>query len=1061
MNVLSVFFRFHTKDEAEEALDRLPQTQFDDLGEGNFVKASWAFRFFPNQKTYNVNVESTTLHNMPTTIRESRLSEGSIEFEAGQEDSEKRTQSIVKTSEAASAGAPELDLDQRPIQVDQIEDRASPLSLQALNDGTNESLAVAKPMVKIPTMATTRSRGQKSKSSNKVRDSETQHSRAMSFSENTNPVAKSEARTTSMTKNFLGVAAHPNSKDDAAQASSEEINATNSTAALDPPVSSTSTPAAQLLNDSLNLALLSEDSPHQAKTAPKAQASVPITDSLNQADLGESTRLAGPDIDPRSETSPSEKQQRASAVSKPLTTDFATESSKPSDLKTPQNDHKELAAQNMSRDGSNAMYVDECNISVYQSSTAPTSYLQTERSNSLADEFRTSTNHPDEPIAIIKNTGIDPEQLRTKLATSAIDRAAPRGRTPKQAPAIPTRSSSLSRDPAPIETRRRKKAKKFAPVEERASSSNSRGPPSVIGERPKDVGTHSSGLMKPSSSLRTPSPGKSRNLPEPETPFKLDTEIALPKEVGHRQHASQDSDLSLEENAARSNERRPYARFGTPQSGNTLNQASKKLEQVLEDAGYRTSIAPSSARHFFVKDPDLARLDSMFEQEEQSKECEAEDDRVHFKEKGNTFIMSRDELEEQMELKPILGQAAAARRVTGALIPRTPVKDAIGKDRKAGTTMSIKSLCDQIQRIASQNIYIKATRGERDVGNSPEDRKAKEAKALLDISPKHSSSTDSSVVWLNRAERWIEHNKMSVSPPSTPTRNSKVGDVKQLPSSAEGCARKQGNAPKQVPIVITSPGSKTAIIKLKPEEDASHVTAKHLANIDSLMGTGKFESVVPKRSLHQASSESDGGAFTPPTPETQGRRSPSEERRNRAQVEGVSSPEHTHHKQDKIAPEDIAYAREELTVMNPEAHADDQQENDVASSPRTILGDSADAESMTIVASVFGSESDDTFERACADDGYPNLPPPSGSHMRGAKTRAPSRGGYAAAARRSIDEKRENDGKEGKEEKKKNSSPKKDLWALEDGRPWGRPGKTEGRSTWAGRGATSGNQSLH
>jgi len=1186
-------------------LARLPQTIFKCLGEGNFLQTSWPFKpdstRHLNQNTYNARVERATPQTSPRTTRKGKVSDGSVTGEAGAEapHSQKESENpgiVLETKDSRepatnstaveSVDPPQIELSQSPNmavpkvdtltttgasasmgasldsaalstedrgsaaahnettgQADQIE-KPAPSQFTPYDrgpstvDGTNDSTPTFKSAVhmeqgfyglnpiqpdgvpKGPTAAKLKNKktSQISKTSNKPQNKKrTQHSRAVSLSENTKPAAVTETKTISVAEGFSGEAAHPGSGDDAAG-----------------------------------------------------------------------------------------------------------------------------AAQNMSRDGSNLTDVADGGGSLYHSSTAPTSYLQTERSNSPAAGSRTGMTHPDKPSlnTQTRNAGVDPEQLRSKLQTdikatigaghdvepsvnaadgenlkasapdmsdfsqkslpeitslqqqssaeniaidkdtkefaapsldkvlqdptvatsphtspSAIDRAEPREREREQEPAVPARSSSLPRstllplEPTPVLTgqtkKKPKKPKNFAPAEEKGGSSGSKLTASVTRKQPIDTGLTSSEQTKSPSSimdakpqqsqtseskgeefkgvpsltiasgLRTPSPTKLGNLPEHETSFKLDGRADLPVVKGLHQRDSQESNPSAGYNiAAQSNSSRQYGGFELLQKEQNATESSQELREAMEEAGYLTSLSPSSARHFAVKDPILARLGDIFEQEEQGKEGEAKDDKIQFGEKGVIFVMSQAEMQKQIETRASLETAAAGKRLAEGLPPRTPPEDTKGNGKAVGGDSPAKSLYDRIEKIVLHNVLIKATRGERNLGNSLEDRTAKEGRALLDTSPKHGSSKKSLTEWITKAEQYVKGSKPPDLPlPATPTRRSKTSNVHHSSSSLMMSLHKQGKLPEgSRPVVTTKPGSKTAVIKLKPMEDASQIAADHLANPDAIFGTDKIK-LSSLEKIHAAFAK-PGGAISPSSPQSLSRRTPSEERQmqfpaqseplekkaavywnqnsgfrdsdmqdelweegddenvRRGQKEnGVSASQfanwskrlpneeyigdlrepklkvRTSRDQCEEAPGHNRVKLKMLAAVAAEARADGQQVDDPASSPRTVTGDYPDNEAKKVI-SILGSESGDTTESRQDDAEYPVLPRGRSSHVKGCEGRAPSKGGYAAAARKSIDEKREHEEKEGK--KQGSTDSKRDPWAPED--VWG-PGKSDGKGTsvsWVG-----------
>lgn len=1116
-------------------------------------------------------------------------------------------------------------------------------------DGTSDPAHVAKPTdhmeqepygsnprqpdnnTKSPTTATKKVKksNQKSKSSNKPQNiKETQHCGAVSLPENTKPTGPTKAETMSVASAFLAEAAHPYSEDVAVEARNAEVEATKCVVNLDTPLPITTPPKAQLLTSSSILTTMPKKATLPAWPESKKTASAPITGSPEKASPTDSDTEAGPVVKPLSNGAPIRgKQQAVGTVNGSKSASTALGSSP--------EEEQDFVPQVMSRDGSTSTNFEDSGESFYQLSTAPTSYLQTERSNSLADGSRTSTTHSNEasPTTQTRSAGVDPEHLRSILQTdlkptidagpiielsdnkvdgesrkelapdtsisspkslhkttflrqrisaemiavdadtknfvapfldkalqgpavatsphilaSAIDPAEPRGPDREQGPVIPVRSSSLPRlnsltvDPAPVLTRHKKKnsrsPKHHVPAEEKGGSSGSKQTADLAEEQPIDVGLAASEQTKPPSSnldakpkqsqpskprseefegapsltikpgLGTPSPTKLSKLPEPETPFRLDGEAPSTAARRRRQHNSREVHTSPGYGiVVQSDPSQRCVEIGFSHVEKNATNSSQELRRVMEEAGYLTSVAPTSAFHFVIKDPILARLGDLFEQQERSKLSELKDDKIQFSENGKTFMMDRAEMQKQIETRAFLEKAAAGKRLQEGLPLRTPTKDNKGKGKAGENDPIIKALCDRIEKIALHSILVKATRGEREVGDSHEDRIAKEARILLDTSPTHRSSKKYSMEWANKAERFIKGSKTpDVSLLSTPTRKSKTGNVHESSESLVKSLHKQGKLPEGSPVVTAKPGFKTAVIKLKPGEDASQTAADHLTNPDALFGTGE----VKLSSLEEiyAAFAKPGGAMTLlSSEERQARVSAQSEPLEKKAVgywnqnsgfkdsdmqdelrdegsdggvvrsqheDGVSAsqshdssrklsqtqdtgtsrkPEmdqipsmRTSRDQCEEAPRHNCDKSDMFAGVATEARADGQQVDELACSPSTVTGDYSDAEAKE-ETSVLGSESGDTAESRQTDAEYPVLPRGRSSHVKGGESRAPSKGGYAAAARKSVDEKCENEAIGEKKQGKMNI--KEDPWAPED--VWG-PGKSDQKSPAVNRG---------
>jgi len=1301
---------FGTQDEADEALDRLPRTHFNCLGEGNFLKTNWPFAYdsnrYQNQSTCDARVDQNTGHNSPVITRTGKVIDGTFIGEAREEathhqdemvnprvvlEAEDRRKTVTDATGEGSANPPELDVSQaqsmtvpEPGSMDpagvstptnvfpnsatvsvedkktayracQVETPASALpspcdSEVPTVDGINDSFHVLKPKVhmeqelhgpnsrqfnNVQTLSTTATENLKksdqiSQSTDKSQNVKgSQDCRAVSLPENTKPTISTQTKTTSEASTFLVEAAHPDTEDGAANSRTVEVAVATSVATPGPPHPTPTTPHAQELTNSPILATQPKKASHQAWPGSMKQASAPIIDSPKQL------HPASPEIkvelptEPLSNTMPRYgKQQVAGTVNVSNSAEGALESSQSPCLHSPPEEEQEVAAQMMSRGCSNSTDVEDSGESMYHFSTAPTSYLQTERSNSLAEGSRASMHRPNEssPVTQRRSGGVNPEQLRSILQTDikatigaghvvelnkdtvneecltsftldmsnssqemlpnttplqkqglveirvidkdtkdwapqflhnalqgpevivpphisakTIDSVESPGQKREQRVVIPARSSSLPQqcslivNPAPVLTRHKKKksrnATKSVPAEEKGGSSGLL--PDLAAKQPVDEGEQTK-LSLPVLGARahqsrisnlerkkfdgaqslTIEPGvcssistRLSDLPEPETPFRLDGEADSLVVSDRRQRDSQESRPVAEYSiVVQSNDCRQCVGIQSQGVEKNATELPRGLREVIEDAGYRTTSAPSSARHFAVKDPILARLGDIIEQEEQSNRDESKDEIMLFSDRGKNLIMDRAEMQKQTETRAFLERAAAGKRLEESL-PRTPTKNSKGKGKTGEDSLPIKSLRDRIQKIAVYNMVHKATRGERNVGDSLQDRIVMEGRILLDTSPTYGSSKEISLEWFSRAEQYIEVSEMpNIPSPSIPTTKSKTGDFHQPSTSLIRSLQMEGKLPEGSPIVTTKSGTKTAVIKLMPGEDASEIAADHLANPKLLFGTDNIK-LSSLEEIH-AAFEKPGGAMTRLSSEKQQAlipaqsellkkevvgywnrnsgykdsdmqdelwdeesegiiarsqnengvsdiqaRKPSEKRPKvqdiGASIEPISdqaSSGCTSQDQCEGDPGHVCDTLDMLAVVAVDAHADDQKVDDLASSPKTITGDYPDAEAKN-GNPILGNKSGDTAESRQDDAEYPVLPRGRSSPMKGGESRAPSKGGYAAAARKSVEEKRENEGKGGK--KRGDVDVKKDPWAPED--VWG-PGKSDLKGARVGKG---------
>lgn len=1118
-------------------------------------------------------------------------------------------------------------------------------------DGINDSFHVLKPKVhmeqelhgpnsrqtnNVRTLSTTateilKKSDQKSQSSDKPQNvKRSQDCRAVSLPENIKPTMSTQTKTTSEASTFLVEAAHPDTEDGAANSRTVDVEAATSVATPGPPLPTTITPHAQELMNSPILAIQPKKASHQAWPGSMKQSSAPIIGSPKQVHPASPETKVELLAEPLSNTIPRHgKQQVAGTVNLSNSAEGALGSSQSPCLHSPPEEEQEVAAQMMSRGCCNSTDVGDSGESFYHFSTAPTSYLQTERSNSLAEGSRTSMQHPNESSTITqrRSGGVDPEQLRSILQTDikatidaglvvelnkdtvneecltsfapdmsdsfqemlpnttplqkqglveirvidkdtkiwapqflesalqgpevavpphisakTIDSVEPPGQKREQRVVIPARSSSLPQqcslivNPAPVLTRHKKKksknATKTVPAEENGRSSGlladlAAKQPVDERERTKlslpvlSARAHQSRISNPKrekfdgaqgliigpevcSSIST----RLSDLPEPETPFRLDGEADSLVVGDLRQRDRQESRPVAEYSiVVQSNDCRQCLGIQSQEVEKNASELPRGLREVIEDAGYLTTSAPSSARHFAVKDPILARLGDIIEQEEQSNRDESKDEITLFSDRGKNLIMDRAEMQKQIETRTFLERAAAGKRLDKSLPPHTPTKNNKGKGKTGEDSPPIKSLRDRIHKIAVYNMVHKATRGERNVGDSLQDRIVMEGKNLLDTSPTYGSSKEISLEWFSRAEQYIEVSEMpNIPSPSIPTMKPKTGDFHQPSTSLMSSLQMEGKLPEVRPIVTTKSGTKTAVIKLKPGEDASEIAADHLANPKLLFGTDNIK-LSSLEEIH-AAFEKPGGAMTRLSSEKQQAQIPAQSELLKKEVvgywnrnsgykdsdmqdelrieesegikarsqdeDGVSDIQARKPSEKRPEVQDTGASNEPssdqassgctsqdqcegdpghfcdtldmLAVVAVDAHADDQKVDDLASSPKTITGDYPDAEAKN-VKPILGNKSGDTAESRQDDAEYPVLPRGRSSPMKGGESRAPSKGGYAAAARKSVEEKRENEGKGGKN--RGDLDVKKDPWAPED--VWG-PGKSDLKGGGVGKG---------
>ena len=500
----------------------------------------------------------------------------------------------------------------------------------------------------------------------------------------------------------------------------------------------------------------------------------------------------------------------------------------------------------------------------------------------------------------------------------------------EQKPVIPSRSSSLQPVSAPIQTRHKKKPKRFEQVEEGNGDVDAKVPlvggrvddEVLVGQIPRNNHVHLSAQVPktsvtdkltrfpfkggeaemtpnqhvptipadqvksakpkqgsktkkkkskktPSLSIerppRTPSPDKTKRLPEPETPFKLEGGFSIsapriPKPALNRsiqedlttptQDTAPPSAFGQQEEEIRrlvsiSSDAKSnsfdHGKASSPEPSQpsarrrSLFHPQVDIETSLEEAGYRPSLEPSSSRHFFVTDPNLSRLEDMIDREKVERKEKYEYTFLPFKygkEDSNTV----GGLSNQHGRKATQEETAASQ----LLQLRHSPESAISQSRKPitmGDAPHMSSLETRITHIASVMIMAKAERGEREVTGSVEDQKIRTAKQLLDASPRCKPSRMSPKHWVQRATQYIEENTAGQSsPPSTPTQ-----------SSRSRATRHTNTSP-------TTP--------LTPPHG-------HRIGMSSTVGLPRFD---PRRTT---GSPNQLTAVTPPSPQTFGRRTPS------------------------------------------------------------------------------------------------------------------------------------------------------------------------------------------
>ena len=221
-----------------------------------------------------------------------------------------------------------------------------------------------------------------------------------------------------------------------------------------------------------------------------------------------------------------------------------------------------------------------------------------------------------------------------------------------------------------------------------------------------------------------------------------------------------------------------------------------ELRNTLRDCGYLDGEGPSSARHFPVQDEALARLEGMIEEDRLKSEYTAntpgqvvevisnEEQQRRLQQAmkdANDRVQQIEENPEVCDKTNKLGSQLF--RTLGGIgfdpsqrtMPKTPDK----KNAKDGQSKiwPVKQLEDRLHQIAAEKLLVKLDRGDLNPGNSVEDNQIREAREIIDSSPRTDKYTDKNL-WERRAVEYIEENVSPVySAHSTPTRASKGNGI--------------------------------------------------------------------------------------------------------------------------------------------------------------------------------------------------------------------------------------------------------------------------------------------
>ena len=253
-----------------------------------------------------------------------------------------------------------------------------------------------------------RNKNEISKSLDKIQYTERgQSSGGALNSENVKPPSTSQPQTAE--KHFLGKAAFPEHKDDAAKNDEAGINASEPS------------------NVSSLARALSDSEAHIVDTSTIAKSGIEISKKTPLTEQSPSPMVHAHSMADSLEN-PSKKDQStndgSASDNEPRPTTNAVASAKKSEAPVSaitMNEGESHGSQVMTQEGSSSAHGDEESTSFEHTSTMQTSSLQTERSNSIADASQPSTVHSSESSQNqqAQNTELDVEKLRTLLQADA------------------------------------------------------------------------------------------------------------------------------------------------------------------------------------------------------------------------------------------------------------------------------------------------------------------------------------------------------------------------------------------------------------------------------------------------------------------------------------------------------------------------------------------------------------------------------------------------------------------------------------------------------------------
>ena len=476
-----------------------------------------------------------------------------------------------------------------------------------------------------------------------------------------------------------------------------------------------------------------------------------------------------------------------------------------------------------------------------------------------------------QPGTIKENPEQVPTVLLIQLSPKDSDRAILRSPARKRAPSVPPRSSSLAAPSTPIKThQKKKKPRNFTPVKEAPSEDNgddtgssSKGTGLAVEGSKMDSSVQTMGSTKPKCpalfvdpAARTLSIDRSKDLPEPETPFLMDDGVRVAPPKISRQvvmeatnadryyvqknsyqafHLGNVMQINATFNSLDSSDSTSTLSSETRTPAHPLAKKQNDLETTLREAGFRSL---SGTSPFTIKVPELALLETLDEEGNPLEIRTNKDGPVlsWIDDQGKIGpSMSFDAWTKQHEIIEVVKKATAVKRLLAGSPPLSWTE--------------IESLRQQLSRFVTH--FVSDAREQQ--ATKMKAQKILRAKALLDTSPQRGSSTSEMQKWSRNVALFIEENTSEPSPAYAQSRKPTTNS----PSKSSRCAplRKQRQE-RRVPILINRPDPQPLPYKLGRDEGACQVAHPELTNS---LTSGQ-------------STESE------PSPSTFGRRTPSEER---------------------------------------------------------------------------------------------------------------------------------------------------------------------------------------